>query len=166
MFTIATEGPKRHCMGRLLLIFKEDIASGRVGRCNQKRRTAMNLNPPDVSRFRNGHLSEPSRARPSFPLAASRRIRSRRRRSSRRKAYVRHRCRPHDTHPKCRLRNSSAGQRLRPASRALRGLLACPSANVGEPPRRRLHPKCGRRRPEAGAHQTDEFRSRREIALN
>src|SRR6266481_2393297 len=46
MFTIATEGPKRHCMGRLLHIFKEDIASGRVGRCNQKRRTAMNGYPP------------------------------------------------------------------------------------------------------------------------
>jgi hypothetical protein len=42
-------------------------------------RTAIrleSLNPPDALRFRNGHLSEPSRARPSFPLAASPRIRS------------------------------------------------------------------------------------------
>src|SRR6266446_1946280 len=37
------KGPKRHCMGRLLRIF--DIASGRVGWCNQ-RRTAMNGDPP------------------------------------------------------------------------------------------------------------------------
>jgi len=29
------------------------------------------LNPPDASRLRNGHLSEPSRARPSCLLAAS-----------------------------------------------------------------------------------------------
>jgi hypothetical protein len=31
----------------------------------------------------------------------------------------------------------------------LRGVLACPSANAGEPPRRRLHPKFGRRQPAA-----------------
>jgi hypothetical protein len=30
-------GPKRHCMGQLLHIFNEDLASGRVGRCNQKK---------------------------------------------------------------------------------------------------------------------------------
>src|SRR6516164_6156433 len=41
----------------------------------------QSLNPPDASRLRNGHLSEPSRALPSFPLAASPLIRNRRRSS-------------------------------------------------------------------------------------
>jgi len=67
----------------------QDIASGRVGRCNQKRRTAMNGYPPRkpksarrVAFQKWAFVGAIAGRGPSFPLAASPRIRNRRRRSS------------------------------------------------------------------------------------